>query len=70
MSDLDLKDLELKEHDPYHDYIEDKIRDAEFESLNLLEEELEAKKDFLFNDDYIYHIMWPTFYLSNGNEWL
>jgi hypothetical protein len=59
MSDLDLKDIELKEHDPYHDYMEQKARDAEFESVSLMEEEFEEKKnDTSFElDELIYHIM-------------
>jgi hypothetical protein len=64
MSDLDLKDIELKEHDPYHDYMEEKCRDAEFESVSLLDEAAkeEPKIDI---DERIYHIMGSTFYLSN-----
>ena len=71
MSDLDLNDIELKEHDPYHDYMEEKARDAEFVSVSLQEEEFEERKnDTSFElDDLIYHIMGPTFYLSNWHEW-
>ena len=65
MSDLDLKDIELKEHDPYHDYIEEKARDAEFESVSL-EKDL---TDEDLKDEYIYHLMWRLYYLSNGHEW-
>lgn len=71
MSDLDLNDIELKEHDPYHDYMEEKARDAEFESVSLMEEVAEEKKNDNSSelDDWIYHIMGPTFYLSNWHEW-
>jgi hypothetical protein len=55
MSDLDLKDIELKEHDPYHDYIEEKARDAEFESVSLQEEVYQDPK--ISKEDLIYHIM-------------
>lgn len=68
MSDLDLNDIELKEHDPYHDYIEEKARDAEFESVSLQEEEYKDKKHL--DDEYIYHIMWSLYFLTNGHEWL
>ena len=43
--------------------------------LELLEEEIRAdlerdqKSEDLDNDDLIYYRMWPTFYLSRGNEW-
>ena len=71
MSDLDLKDIELKEHDPYHDYMEQKARDAEFESVSLMDEVAEERKnDTSFElDELIYHIMWPVYFLSNGHEW-
>lgn len=72
MSDLDLNDIELKEHDPYHDYMEEKARDAEFESVSLMEEVSKetAKEDSKIDmDEWIYHIMGPTFYLSNWHEW-
>lgn len=65
MSDLDLKDIELKERDPYHDYIEEKARDAEFESISL-EKDL---TDEDLKDEYIYHLMWRLYYLSNWHEW-
>lgn len=68
MSDLDLKDIELKEHDPYHDYMEQKARDAEFESVSLQEEAYQDPK--ISKEDLIYHIMWPLYFLSNGHEWL
>jgi len=55
MSDLELNDLELKEHDPYHDYIEEKARDAEFESVSLQEEAYQDPK--IAKDDLIYHVM-------------
>ena len=57
MSDLDLKDIELKEHDPYHDYIEEKCRDAEFESVSLMEEVAEENAKSQERDERIYHIM-------------
>ena len=69
MSDLELNDIELKEHDPYHDYIEEKARDAEFESVSLQEEYYKSQKDFINKDDYIYHVMWPLYFLSNWHEW-
>ena len=66
MSDLEINDLELIEKDPYHDYIEELARDAEFESVSLEQEAIrEREKD----DDYIYHVMWPIYFLSNWNEW-
>lgn len=68
MSDLELNDIELKEHDPYHDYIEEKARDAEFESVSLQEEVYQDPK--ISKDELIYHIMWPLYFLSNGHEWL
>ena len=68
MSDLDLKDIELKEHDPYHDYMEQKARDAEFESVSLQEEAYQDPE--ISKEDLIYHIMWPLYFLSNGHEWL
>ena len=68
MSDLDLNDIELKEHDPYHDYIEEKARDAEFESVSLQEEAYQDPK--IAKDDLIYHVMWPLYFLSNWHEWL
>ena len=43
--------------------------------LELLEEEIEQeleeerKHSIESDDDLIYHRMWPTFYLSRGNEW-
>jgi len=43
--------------------------------LELLEEEIrseleeERKHSIESDDDLIYHRMWPTFYLSRGNEW-
>ena len=55
MSDLELNDIELKERDPYHDYIEEKARDAEFESVSLQEEVYKDPKTL--KDDLIYHIM-------------
>ena len=68
MSDLELNDIELKEHDPYHDYIEEKARDAEFESVSLQEEAYQDPK--ILEEELIYHIMWPLYFLSNGHEWL
>lgn len=68
MSDLELNDIELKEHDPYHDYIEEKAKDAEFESVSLQEEVYQDPK--ISKDELIYHIMWPLYFLSNGHEWL
>ena len=68
MSDLELNDIELKEHDPYHDYIEEKARDAEFESVSLQEEVYQDPK--ISKEELIYHIMWPLYFLSNGHEWL
>lgn len=67
MSDLDLKDIELKEHDPYHDYMEQKARDAEFESVSLQEKVYQDPK--ISKEDLIYHLMWPIYFLSNGYEW-
>lgn len=68
MSDLDLNDIELKEHDPYHDYMEEKNRDAELESVSQ-ENDLYSSKE-ISKDEYIYHTMGRLYYLSNGNEWL
>jgi hypothetical protein len=62
MSDIELNDIELKELDPYHDYIEQKARDAEFESVSL---EQNAIKQRELDDDYIYHIMGPIYFLTN-----
>lgn len=66
MSDLEIKDLELIEKDPYYDYIEQQARDAEFESVS---QEQEALREREKDDDYIYHIMWPLYFLSNWHEW-
>ena len=66
MSDLEIKDLELIEKDPYHDYIEELARDAEFESVSL---EQKAMREREKDDEYIYHIMGPIYFLSNGHEW-
>ena len=67
MSDLELNDIELKERDPYHDYIEEKARDAEFESVSLQEKAYQDPK--ILKEDLIYHVMWPLYFLSNGHEW-
>lgn len=68
MKTIKIKDIELKEYDPYYDYMEEKARDAEFESVSLQEEVYKDPKTL--KDDLIYHIMWPLYFLSNGHEWL
>ena len=41
------------------------------EELEILEKEVKEEKENSekTDDEYIYHIMGPTFYLSKGNEW-
>ena len=50
-----MSDLELMEEDLYHTYMEEHEEEAE-ESASL-----QKIKD----DEYIYHIMWPEYFLSN-----
>lgn len=53
-----MTDLELKEDQPYYEYLEEINREAEKESAS----------QRILDDEYIYHIMWPAYFLSNGHS--
>ena len=59
MEKYDLNDIELREEDQYHDYMEEIYE----------EQEREFQQDFFLSDDYIYHTMWPLYFLTNWQCW-
>ena len=53
-----MTDLELKEDQPYYEYMEEINREAEEKSAS----------QRIHDDEYVYHIMWPAYFLSNGHS--